>query len=172
MSAGDHPHHPQHQPLAPIGALLLNATVWGLSWIPFRALDGLGMHSLWTTTWIYALSAAVVLARYPAALAQTFSSPWLVLLALAAGLTNACFNWGVTVGEVVRVVLLFYLMPVWAALFARVLLGERTGAAAAARIALALAGAFVVLWQADGVPGAAVVAAPTGSAWPAARRSR
>jgi drug/metabolite transporter (DMT)-like permease len=140
-------------PLAAIGALLVNATVWGLSWIPFRALDGLGVHSLWTTTWIYALSAAVVIARYPGALAQLLASRWLVLLALAAGLTNACFNWGVTVGEVVRVVLLFYLMPVWAALFARLLLGERTGPGAAARIALAVAGAFVVLWQSDGLPG-------------------
>lgn len=140
-------------PLPAIGALLVNATVWGLSWIPFRALDGLGVHSLWTTTWIYALSAAVVIARYPGALAQLLASRWLLLLALAAGLTNACFNWGVTVGEVVRVVLLFYLMPVWAALFARLLLGERTGPGAAARIALAVSGAFVVLWQSDGLPG-------------------
>ncbi|MCL4746051.1 MAG: DMT family transporter [Burkholderiaceae bacterium] len=153
MPASAPPQSPPHPHLAPIGALLLNATVWGLSWIPFRALDGLGVHSLWTTTWIYALSGAMVLARYPGALAQVFASRWLVLLALASGLTNACFNWGVTVGEVVRVVLLFYLMPVWAALFARALLGERTGAGAAARIALALAGAFVVLWQADGMPG-------------------
>ncbi|HEY5634954.1 MAG TPA: DMT family transporter [Burkholderiaceae bacterium] len=144
---------PRRTALAAVGALLVNATVWGLSWIPFRALDGLGVHSLWTTTWIYALSTAAVIACYPRALARLLGSRWLLLLALAAGLTNACFNWGVTVGEVVRVVLLFYLMPVWAAVFARLLLGERTGAGAAVRIALAIGGAFVVLWQSDGLPG-------------------
>jgi hypothetical protein len=30
---------------------------------------------------------------------------------VASGLTNVGFNWAVTVGDVVRVVLLFYLMP-------------------------------------------------------------
>jgi drug/metabolite transporter (DMT)-like permease len=34
------------------------------------------------------------------------------------------FNWAVTIGDVGRVVLLFYLMPAWAALFARLVLGE------------------------------------------------
>ena len=40
---------------------------------------------------------------------------------LAAGTTNATFNWAVTLGDVVRVVLLFYLMPLWAVLLARLL---------------------------------------------------
>jgi drug/metabolite transporter (DMT)-like permease len=55
-------------------------------------------------------------------LAQT---PALWVLVLAAGATNATFNWAVTIGDVVRVVLLFYLMPLWAVLLARLLLKER-----------------------------------------------
>jgi drug/metabolite transporter (DMT)-like permease len=56
----------------------------------------------------------------------------------------------VTIGDVVRVVLLFYLMPLWAVLLARLLLGERLTALAAVRVLLALAGAAVVLWPANG----------------------
>ena len=56
------------------------------------------------------------------------------------------FNWAVTIGDVVRVVLLFYLMPLWAVLLARLLLGERLTPAAPLRVVLALAGALVVLW--------------------------
>ena len=41
------------------------------------------------------------------------------------GTTNAAFNWGVVIGDVVRVVLLFYLMPLWTVLLARLVLGER-----------------------------------------------
>jgi drug/metabolite transporter (DMT)-like permease len=39
-------------------------------------------------------------------------------LLAAAGLANAGINWAVTVGDVVRVVLLFYLMPAWVVLLA------------------------------------------------------
>lgn len=133
--------------LLPAAALLLNAFVWGISWLPFRALAAGGLHSLWSTAWIYLLCALVILARAPGAPAQVMRSPSLLLLALASGVTNACFNWGVTVGEVVRVVLLFYLMPVWAVLIARGLLGEAITAAALARVGLAITGAAVVLWQ-------------------------
>jgi len=68
---------------------------------------------------------------------------------LAAGTTNATFNWGVTVGDVVRVVLLFYLMPLWAVLLARLLVREPLTAGAGLRVTLALAGAAIVL-QPDG----------------------
>lgn len=55
-----------------------------------------------------------------------------------------------TVGDVVRVVLLFYLMPVWSVGLAWWLLGERPSAAALARVALALAGVGLVLQPAGG----------------------
>jgi drug/metabolite transporter (DMT)-like permease len=55
------------------------------------------------------------------------------------------FNWAVTVGDVVRVVLLFYLMPAWVVLLAWPLLGERPTPRALMRLVLALAGVVVVL---------------------------
>lgn len=140
------PHAPAS--LLPVAALLVNAFIWGVSWIAFRHIDGLGLHSLWTTAGIYAVCTVAVLAWRPSGGALRGSS-WLLLLALASGLTNACFNWGVTIGEVVRVVLLFYLMPVWAALFARAMLGEPLTVFAAGRIALAVGGAAIVLWKPD-----------------------
>ena len=42
----------------------------------------------------------------------------LPLLLVAAGITNATFNWAIVVGDVVRVVLLFYLMPLCSAFWA------------------------------------------------------
>jgi drug/metabolite transporter (DMT)-like permease len=54
------------------------------------------------------------------------------------------------IGDVVRVVLLFYVMPLWAVLLARLLLGEALTAGAAWRVALALAGAALVLWPEQG----------------------
>ena len=140
-------------PAAALLCLLLNAFVWGVSWWPFRQLNGLGLHSLWATGFAFALATLVITLWRPDAWAGLRRHPRLLWMLLAAGVTSAAFNWGVMIGEVVRVVLLFYLMPVWSLLLARWLLRERITGAALARIALALGGAALVLWQPDaGVP--------------------
>jgi drug/metabolite transporter (DMT)-like permease len=134
----------------PALALTFNAFTWGVSWWPFRQLESLGLHPLWATTLIYAVAALAITLWRPQAWRQLLGAPSLWLLVLASGATNASFNWGVTVGDVVRVVLLFYLMPLWAALLARALLGEPLTPGALLRVVLALAGAAIVLWPAGG----------------------
>ena len=126
-------------------ALVLNALVWGLSWWPFRELQSRGLHTLWATAIIYGFSVLCLLLVRPRAWRGFVQHPMLWLLALAAGLTNVGFNWGVTVGDVVRVVLLFYLMPAWVVLLAWPLLGERPNAGSLMRLALALVGVAIVL---------------------------
>ena len=57
---------------------------------------------------------------------RSISWHWLlVALALAAGVTNIGFVWGAIHGQVMRVLLLFYLTPAWTALFAHFILHER-----------------------------------------------
>jgi drug/metabolite transporter (DMT)-like permease len=136
--------------LLPALALTLNAFTWGVSWWPLRQLQALGLHPLWATVLVYGIAVALITAWRPRAWGQLWRAPSLWLLVLAAGTTNATFNWGVTVGDVVRVVLLFYLMPLWAVLLARLLLREPLTAAAALRVALALVGAGIVLWPEGG----------------------
>jgi drug/metabolite transporter (DMT)-like permease len=132
--------------LWPALALTLNAFVWGTSWWPFRQLEARGLHPLWATVLIYATAMTVIIALRPRAVGQVLRAPALWVLVLASGTTNAAFNWAVTIGDVVRVVLLFYLMPLWAVLLARLLLHEALTRLAALRVALALAGAAIVLW--------------------------
>ena len=136
---------PRPRSAGPVFALLVNAFVWGVSWWPFRHLQAMGLHPLWATTLVYALSAVVIIAWRPAALRQVLTQPALWLIFLASGATNATFNWSVSIGDVVRVVLLFYLMPLWSLLLARVILKEKLTASAFARVAMALAGAALVL---------------------------
>ena len=126
-------------------ALVLNALVWGVSWWPFRALEARGLHPLWATAFIYLFALVCLLAFKPQAWRGFIKHPALWCLVLAAGLTNVGFNWAVTVGDVVRVVLLFYLMPAWVVLLAWPLLGEKPTAGSLFRLALALAGVVIVL---------------------------
>ena len=131
-------------------ALVFNAFSWGVSWWPFRWIASQGLHPLWSTTMIFAFAVAVLSVARPKAWAELLRTPSLWVLVLASGTTNACFNWAVTTGDVVRVVLLFYLMPLWAVMLARLLLGERLTQLAGLRVLMALAGAAIVLWPAEG----------------------
>lgn len=136
--------------LWPALALTLNAFVWGVSWWPFRQLEAAGLHPLMATVLIYLLAVAALTLWRAGAWRELALHPALWVIVLASGTTNAAFNWAVTIGDVVRVVLLFYLMPLWAVLLARLLLKERLTALALLRVALALGGALVILWPAGG----------------------
>ena len=137
-------------------ALVCNAFVWGTSWWPLRQLQAAGLHPLWATAIVYSIASLVIAVVRPRAVGQVLRTPALWLLVLAAGLTNATFNWAIVIGDVVRVVLLFYLMPLWTVLLARLVLGERLTRAAALRIGLGAIGAAIVLWpSAPSDPGAA-----------------
>ena len=136
--------------LLPVLGLLFNAFTWGVSWWPFRQLQQQGLHPLWATALIYLMAVLFISLWRPASWGQLLRAPTLWWLVLASGTTNAAFNWGVTIGDVVRVVLLFYLMPLWAVLLARALLGERLTPLAGMRVLLALAGAAIVLWPQGG----------------------
>ncbi|MFZ4759853.1 MAG: DMT family transporter [Burkholderiaceae bacterium] len=132
---------------------MVNALLWGVSWWPFRALQQQGVHGLWATALVFLVIAGLTVAWDRSAPARVARTPSLWPLLLSSGIANAGFNWAVTVGDVIRVVLLFYLMPAWAALLARFVLGEPLRAAVLARVALAITGAAVVL-------------RPEGAGWP------
>lgn len=149
------PPQPAKASALPALALVANAFVWGTAWWPFRHLQAAGLHPLWATAIIFTLASAAIVAVRPRALAQVATTPALWVLVVAAGVTNASFNWAVVIGDVVRVVLLFYLMPLWTVLLARLVLGERLTMAAGVRIALGVAGAAVVLWPTAAAGGTA-----------------
>ena len=130
--------------LAALG-LLVNALVWGVSWWPFRQLEALGVHPLWATALVYLVVMLALVLTRPRVWRNFAQYPALWVLMLAAGLTNVGFNWAVTVGDVVRVVLLFYLMPAWVVLLAWPILGERPSAGSLGRLAMALTGVIIVL---------------------------
>jgi drug/metabolite transporter (DMT)-like permease len=136
-------------PTWPVLGLLLNALVWGLSWWPLREMQALGLHPLWSSGLIFGLALVVLSFWKPAAWQQLLNTPALWTLMIAAGLTNVGFNWAVATGDVVRVVLLFYVMPAWSIPIAWWVLGERPTRGALWRLALALVGVALVLKTPD-----------------------
>lgn len=138
--------------LAP-GALLLAAFSWGVIWYPYRLLEQAGLSGSLATLASYLLALALLLPiqgrqwRPPPG-----SAGLLAAMALVAGLTNLAYVLAVIHGEIMRVMLLFYLAPLWTVLFARLLLGERPGRFGYLVIALALVGAVIMLHGDDHPP--------------------
>lgn len=132
-----------------IAGILFSATLWGIIWYPMRLFEQAGLPAVWTTLLMY-LAAAIV--SLPLALRQR---GWrdlpldLLWLALAAGVTNLAVLTALIEGEVMRVMLLFFLSPLWSVLIARWWLGERLSPAAWAMLLLAMSGTVTMLWRTD-----------------------
>ncbi len=134
--------------IGPILGLLYGATFWGFVWYPSRLLEASGMQGAWLTLISYSAAFVVFLPFAHTHLEGIRRQPWDVLALLAAaGWTNVAFVLAVLDGEVVRVVLLFYLSPVWTVLLGRWLLHEHLTWRTAVMVGLGLAGALVMLWD-------------------------
>ena len=133
----------------PYLSLLFNAMVWGLAWWPFQTMHAHGLAAPWATSLIYALLTLATVLCLRRSLQDFFAHRVLWLLALMSGLTNVSFNTAASTGDVVRVILLFYLMPAWTVLLAWRFLGERPTPAGLLRLVLAFSGMALVIVPAD-----------------------
>jgi len=134
-----------------IGSLVYAASLWGLVWYPYRLLDEAGVGGIASSFFSYAVPLILFGWLHLRELHRSRSQwLWLAVLGLAAGWTNLAYVLGVLQGEVVRVLLLFYLSPLWTVLFSRILLGEKLNRAGVMIMALSLGGAMVMLWRPEG----------------------
>jgi drug/metabolite transporter (DMT)-like permease len=132
----------------PVLALLFSAAYWGVVWYPLRALEEAGLNGPWQTLVSYA---AALLVYLP--FARRHGHAWrddpagLLLLAAAAGWANLAFVLAMLDGTVVRVILLFYLSPLWATLLARWMVGEVIHPVTWMTLPIGLMGAGLMLWD-------------------------
>ncbi|MBB3256550.1 drug/metabolite transporter (DMT)-like permease [Paraburkholderia bannensis] len=131
----------------PTLAILIGASVWGVIWYPLRTLASFGLTGTAAGAATSAAGCLFVLLLRRRSIA-TVRWHWLLpMLGLAAGVTNIGFVWGAIHGEVMRVLLLFYLTPAWTAIFAHFILHERLSWSGAALAGLSLLGAVMMLWS-------------------------
>jgi drug/metabolite transporter (DMT)-like permease len=142
------------QKMLAISGLLSGAVVWGLIWYPYRLLAETGIPGSLSSLLTYIVALVLGLIFFRGAFRQIFQSGWLpILIGISAGWTNLAYVLAVIDGEIMRVLLLFYLSPFWTVIFAHLLLREKPILAGYAVMALSLAGAVVMLWRPEfGMP--------------------
>ena len=142
-------------------SLVTGALIWGLIWYPYRILRDAGIDGILAPTITYSLAFVIGLAFFRRwTIGLTFSWPLLGLAIAAAG-CNLGYVLAAMNGVVVRVLLLFYLAPLWTVFLSRLLLGERLNRFGVFVVFLSLAGAATILWE----PGMSIPVPQTKADW-------
>lgn len=139
--------------LAPLGALLGAALVWGTLWIPLRFVDEAGITGGYSPVLIFGAATLVLLpvaVRRRRHLARGGVTLWLV--GGLTGVSTVLYSDALIYGEVARTVLIFYTLPVWTTLAARIVLRERITPGRIGAVVLGLGGLVVILGYREGIP--------------------
>lgn len=127
--------------------------VFGIYWIPVRFMDEAGIYGMWAVLVFNLVSFTLIL-------------PWVLYrwrefvpgrlrLHFGAGITGLAYVLYVGAflySEVIRVLVLFYLMPIWGFVFARIFVGEAITAVRWISMLLGLTGLLVICGIQNGIP--------------------
>jgi len=134
--------------MRPLLSLLFAASFWGIVWYPLRLLEEAGLSGPWQMAISYSAAFILLAGLYWPGLKGMSSHPGkLLLMAAAAGWTNLGFVLAMLEGTVARVLILFYLSPLWTVLLGHFFLHERLTRTAVATIFTGLLGGGLMLWE-------------------------
>ena len=139
----------------PVIVLLGASVLWGLSWLPLKKINGMGIDGIALTMGAYGTLALLLTPLLAAQFAQwrTHKRAMAMILLFGGG-ANLAFTYALINGEVIRVMVLFYLLPVWGVLGGKFFLRECVDRWRWLGAALAVTGAFVILGGFDALGGA------------------
>ncbi len=126
-------------------AVVAGGALWGLYWVPIRMFEELGLTGVWPGLVIYVAALAIIA---PFAFAVKFPTVSKWQFAWVGLLTGAAFTFygtAITLTDVLRALLLFYLTPVWGTAIGVMFLGERLTLARVLAILMAFGGLFAVV---------------------------
>jgi drug/metabolite transporter (DMT)-like permease len=126
--------------------LFMSSAGWGLTWLPIKALSEMGLDGMYMI-FIAFVSGALLLSpwlfkQYPL---WKQSLGLMLMISLSGGIANAAFQTAIYHGDVIRVMILFYMLPVWSVIGGRIFLKEKIDAARIIAVGLCLSGAFIIL---------------------------
>ncbi len=137
----------------PVIVLMIGSTCWGLTWIWLKHIEALGVGPILLSVIAYGTQFFIclpwVLPEFRRWRQQPDERPlalrWLWLLALLSGVSGIGFTVAMVYGDVIRSILLFFLLPAWGVLMGHVFLREALTIQRLLTLALALGGAFTLL---------------------------
>ena len=139
--------------IMPSIAVAVSGAIWGMYWIPVRQLDQLGMTPIWTTIIGFGITGLIFLFFFIQQWLKKGRLPWGVFFTgLVIGAAIVLYAVSLVLTEVIKSVLLCYLMPVWSTILGRFMLKETITPYRVIAVIVGLTGAAVILGVGDGIP--------------------
>ena len=126
--------------------MLFGSILWGLTWIPLKYFHQQGWDVIpivLITNGAIALFLTPILFKQYAKWRKQQHYIWIIFI--TAGVANLAFASAMVYGDVIRVMILFYLLPAWGVLGGKFFLNEHIDLTRGIALALSLCGAFLVL---------------------------
>ncbi|WP_455222566.1 DMT family transporter [Kaarinaea lacus] len=126
--------------------LFISSVGWGLTWLPIKGINQMGLNGIHLVFIAFA-SAGILLSPFLFVQYRLWRGNFrfLLLIALFGGLANLTFQTAILHGNVVRVMILFYLLPVWSVLGGWYFLKEKPDWIRIVAVFISLAGAMLIL---------------------------
>ena len=132
---------------------VFSGIVFGIYWIPLRLMDEAGIHGVWAVVVFNVTAFALI-------------SPWVIykwrefvpgrlrlqLGSIITGLAYVLYTSAFLYTEVVRALVLFYLMPIWGFVLARIFINETITLTRWISMVFGLAGLIVICGIKNGIP--------------------
>jgi drug/metabolite transporter (DMT)-like permease len=137
----------QQNHLAVFG-LLFGAFCWGIVWYPYRLMAQAGVSGVASSVYTYAIAIVLACLFLRVNWRNALQQPLIIIpLGLMSGYTNLSYVLAVIDGDVMRVMLLFYLSPIWTLILAHFWLKEKTHIIGYVAVFISILGAFVMLYD-------------------------
>ena len=129
-------------------SLLFGAVSWGVIWYPYRLMSEAGFSGVVSSFYTYCIAILIGAILFAKHWREIFTLPKSIIwLCMVAGWTNLSYVLAVIDGEVMRVMLLFYLSPLWTLLLAHFWLKENINKSGLFAIIISLIGAAIMLYD-------------------------
>ncbi len=126
--------------------VVFTGILWGVYWLPVRALETAGLTGAWGTLAITGAAALLLTPLVAVRRRRLDRSDLVAIVAIAlGGAAFALYSIGFVYGRVAIIILLFYLTPVWSTLIGRFVMGWQTPLLRIVAIAIGLLGLGVML---------------------------
>jgi len=133
-------------PQLPLVVLAMASLLWGLTWLPLKYMNELGFSGVPITLFVYLVLFTVSM-PFIYQFRSDIANSWRVLLgvALFGGGAQLAFNTSMIYGDVIRAMVLFYMVPLWGVLGGRIFLGKKITTLRWLGMGLSVIGAFLVV---------------------------
>jgi drug/metabolite transporter (DMT)-like permease len=127
--------------------------VFGIYWIPLRALESAGFEGMWASTVFNGVSTLVIVPLVIYHWHRFLHRRWRFhIICFGVGLGYALYASAFVYTEVVSAIVLFYLMPIWGFLLARWFIGDPITPVRWLSMLIAFAGLWTILGKGSAIP--------------------